>query len=270
MQKISVSIPGGNGRMGRTLIRLILENPKYKLSNATCLPGEEEEGVDIGLLVGKSKIENTLKSDPSNLFNEANVLIDFTVPEATMFHARTASINNVAMVIGTTGLSVDNEQELLEISKKIPIVYSANFSIGVTLLSDLVANATQKLGLDWNIEILEMHHKNKIDSPSGTALMLGNSAAKVRERNLSEVKSVARDGLVGKRLEDEIGFAVLRGGDVVGEHSVIFANDGERIELTHKATDRSIFASGALRAAHWASGAKPGLYSLSDVLSYGG
>ena len=174
------------------------------------------------------------------------------------------------MVIGTTGLSVDNEQELLEISKKIPIVYSANFSIGVTLLSDLVANATQKLGLDWNIEILEMHHKHKIDSPSGTALMLGNSAAKVRERNLSEVKSVARDGLVGKRLEDEIGFAVLRGGDVVGEHSVIFANDGERIELTHKATDRSIFASGALRAAHWASGAKPGLYSLSDVLNFGG
>ena len=123
MQKISVSIPGGNGRMGRTLIRLILENPKYKLSNATCLPGEEEEGIDIGLLVGKNKIENTLKSDPSNLFNEANVLIDFTVPEATMFHARKASINNVAMVIWTTGLSVDNEQELLEISKKIPIVY---------------------------------------------------------------------------------------------------------------------------------------------------
>ena len=270
MQKISVSIPGGNGRMGRTLIRLILENQKYELSNATCLPGEEEENFDIGLLVGKNKIEKTLQSNPKNLFKNANVLIDFTVPEATMFHARTASKNNVSMVIGTTGLSVENEHELLEISKKIPIVYSANFSIGITILSDLVSNATKKLGLDWNIEILEMHHKNKIDSPSGTALMLGNSAAKARERKLSEVKSVARDGIVGKRLEDEIGFAVLRAGDVVGEHSVIFANEGERIELTHKATDRSIFASGALRAAYWASGAKPGLYSLSDVLSFGG
>jgi 4-hydroxy-tetrahydrodipicolinate reductase len=270
MKKISVSIPGGNGRMGRTLIRLILENEKFKLCNATCLPDEHEEGLDIGLLVGKNKIEKILESDPSNLFNDANVLIDFTVPEATMFHARKASKNNIAMVIGTTGLSVENEKELLDISQKIPIVYSANFSIGITLLSDLVANTTQKLGIDWNIEILEMHHKNKIDSPSGTALMLGSSAAKARQKNLSEVKSVSRDGIVGKRLEDEIGFAVLRGGDVVGEHSVIFANAGERIELTHKATDRSIFASGALRASHWATGAKPGLYSLSDVLRLGG
>ena len=187
-----------------------------------------------------------------------------------MFHAKKAWENNVSMVIGTTGLNKDQEKTLLELSKKITIVYAANFSVGVTLLSDLVYNATEKLGLDWNIEILEMHHKNKIDSPSGTALMLGNSAAKVRERNLSEVKAKSRDGIVGKRQSDEIGFAVLRGGDVVGEHSVMFVNDGERIELNHKATDRSIFASGALRAAYWASDAKPGLYSLSDVLNLGG
>lgn len=134
----------------------------------------------------------------------------------------------------------------------------------------MVYNATEKLGLDWNIEILEMHHKNKIDSPSGTALMLGNSASKARGKRLSDIKAVSRDGIVGKRTDNEIGFAVLRGGDVVGEHSVIFANDGERIELHHKATDRSIFASGALRAAYWASDAKPGLYSLSDVLNLGG
>jgi 4-hydroxy-tetrahydrodipicolinate reductase len=270
MKNISVSIPGGNGRMGRTLLGLILDNPKYKLVSSTCLPGEAEEGIDIGLLVGKKKIEKNLNSDPLSLFYSSNVIIDFTSPEATMFHAKKAWENNVSMVIGTTGLNEDQEKTLLDLSKKIPIVYAANFSVGVTLLSNLVYNATEKLGLDWNIEILEMHHKNKIDSPSGTALMLGNSASKARGKRLSDIKAISRDGIVGKRTDNEIGFAVLRGGDVVGEHSVIFANDGERIELHHKATDRSIFASGALRAAYWASDAKPGLYSLSDVLNLGG
>ena len=154
--------------------------------------------------------------------------------------------------------------------KKIPVVYSANFSIGVTLLSKLVSNATKTLGFDWDIEVLEMHHKQKVDSPSGTALLLGKSAADARQQDLSNVKSISRDGLVGKRKSDEIGFAVLRGGDVVGEHSVLFCNTGERIELTHKATDRSIFASGALRASYWAANAEPGLYSLGDVLENGG
>ena len=270
MKNISISIPGGNGRMGRTLLGLILENEKYNLVNSTCLLGEQEEGIDIGLLVGKNKIDKTLNSDPASLFQNTNVIIDFTVPEATMFHAKKSYENNVSMVIGTTGLNKQQESELLELSKKIPIVYSANFSIGVTVLSNLVSQATKNLGSDWDIEILEMHHKNKIDAPSGTALMLGNSAAKARGKNLLDVKSISRDGVVGKRQGDEIGFAVLRGGDVVGEHSVIFANDGERIELIHKATDRSIFAAGALRASFWAASAKPGLYSLSDVLNLGG
>ena len=270
MKNISISIPGGNGRMGRTLLKLILENKKYNLVSSTCLPGETEEGIDLGLLVGKNKIEKKLNSDPLTLFQNANVIIDFTVPEATMFHAKKAYENNISIVIGTTGLNAKQESELLELSKKIPIVYSANFSIGVTVLSNLVSQATKKLGSEWDIEILEMHHKNKIDAPSGTALMLGNSAAKARGKNLSDVKAVSRDGIVGKRQSDEIGFAVLRGGDVVGEHSVMFVNDGERIELNHKATDRSIFASGALRASYWAANAKPGLYSLLDVLNAGG
>ena len=154
--------------------------------------------------------------------------------------------------------------------KKIPIVYSANFSIGVTLLLKLVSNATKTLGFDWDIEVLEMHHKQKVDSPSGTALLLGRSAADARKQELSNVKSISRDGLVGKRKSDEIGFAVLRGGDVVGEHSVLFFNSGERIELAHKATDRSIFASGALRASYWAASAEPGFYSLAEVLENGG
>ena len=267
MKKVSVSIPGGSGRMGKTLIGLIIENEKYDLVSSTCLAGEDEEGLDIGLLAGKAKISKKLSSDSSSLFNNSDVLIDFTVPEATMFHAKKCYENDMSIVIGTTGLNVSQEKELLLLSKKIAIVYSANFSIGVTLLSNLVSNATKILGREWDVEILEMHHKNKIDSPSGTALMLGKAAAKARDKNLLDVKSIARDGIVGKRKSDEIGFAVLRGGDVVGEHTVIFSNEGERIELAHKATDRSIFASGALRAAYWSASAKPGLYSLSDVLN---
>jgi len=270
MKKISVSIPGGNGRMGKTLIGLIIENEKYNLVSSTCLPGEHEEGFDIGLLAGKTKISKKLTSDSSSLFRSSDVLIDFTVPKAAMLHAKECYDNDMSIVIGTTGLDISQEKELLSLSKKIPIVYSANFSIGVTLLSNLVSNATKILGKEWDIEILEMHHKHKIDAPSGTALMLGKSAAEARDQKLSDVKVVSRDGIVGKRKSEEIGFAVLRGGDVVGEHSVLFCNEGERIELVHKATDRSIFASGALRAAYWAAKAKPGLYSLSDVLNLGG
>ena len=270
MNKISVSIPGCNGRMGKTLLTLILENPKYEIASATCLPNEDEIGIDIGIFAGKSKINQEIKDEAMSLFQNSHVLIDFTAPEATMIHAKECYNNNMSIVIGTTGLNEEQEKELLSLSKKIPIVYSANFSIGVTLLSKLVSNATKTLGFDWDVEVLEMHHKQKVDSPSGTALLLGKSAANARQQELSNVKSVSRDGLVGKRKQDEIGFAVLRGGDVVGEHSVLFFNSGERIELAHKATDRSIFASGALRASYWAANAQPGLYSLADVLENGG
>ena len=270
MDKVSVSIPGGNGRMGKTLIRLILESENHSIGNATCLPQEDEVGLDIGNLVGKGKISKELRSDPTCLFENSDVLIDFTVPEATMFHAKTCYEKNIPIVIGTTGLDYKQEEELLTLSKKIPIVYSANFSIGVTLLSSLVAEATKSLGKEWDIEILEMHHKHKVDAPSGTALMLGKSAAEARGQDLSSVKSVSRDGIVGKRSSGEIGFAVLRGGDVVGEHTVSFSNTAERLELAHKATDRSIFGAGALRASLWAVKAKPGLYTLLDVLKNGG
>ena len=270
MNKISISIPGCNGRMGKTILRLILENPKYEIASATCLPNEDEVGLDIGLYAGKSKINKEISAEPLSLFQNSHILIDFTAPNATMFHAKECYKNNIPIVIGTTGLNDDQEKELLSLSKKIPIVYSANFSIGVTLLTNLVSKSTRILGFDWDIEVLEMHHKHKVDSPSGTALLLGKSAADARKQDLTNVKTISRDGLVGKRKTDEIGFAVLRGGNVVGEHSVLFCNLGERIELTHKATDRSIFASGALRAAFWAASAKPGIYSLADVLDNGG
>ena len=270
MNKISISIPGSNGKMGKTLLSLILESSKYEIASATCLPNEVEVGVDIGLFAGKSKINKEINAGPLSMFQNSDVLIDFTAPDATMFHAKECYNNNMSIVIGTTGLSADQEKELQSFSKKIPIVYSANFSIGVSLLSKLVSNATKTLGFDWDIEVLEMHHKHKVDSPSGTALLLGKSAADARQQELSNVKSISRDGLVGKRKSEEIGFAVLRGGDVVGEHSVLFCNSGERIELAHKATDRSIFASGALRASYWAANAESVFYSLADVLEDGG
>ena len=233
MKKISVSIPGCNGRMGKTLLSLILENPNYEIASATCLPNEEEVGIDIGFFAGKSKINKEINAEPITLFQNSNVLVDFTAPDATMFHAKECYNNNMSIVIGTTGFMLIKKRNY-DLFKKIPIVYSANFSIGVTLLSKLVSNATKTLGFDWDIEVLEMHHKHKVDSPSGTALLLGKSAADARQQELSNVKSISRDGLVGKRKSEEIGFAVLRGGDVVGEHSVLFCNSGERIELAIK------------------------------------
>ena len=171
MKKISVSIPGCNGRMGKTLLSLILENPKYEIAAATCLPNEEEVGIDIGYFAGKSKINKEINAEPITLFQNSNVLVDFTAPDATMFHAKECYNNNMSIVIGTTGFSADQEKELRSFSKKIPIVYSANFSIGVTLLSKLVSNATKTLGFDWDIEVLEMHHKQKVDSPSGNCII---------------------------------------------------------------------------------------------------
>ena len=270
MKKISVSIPGGNGRMGKALIKLIYKQEIFNLCNSTCLPNQAEVGIDLGILVGNNPINKFLSDDLLSLYQSTDVIIDFTSPEASMVHAKGAFEKNIAIVIGTTGFSKKQENILKEYSKKIPIICSANFSIGITMLSSLVSETTKKLGLDWDIEILEMHHKYKVDAPSGTALMLAESAANARNINLTDVKASARNGIVGKRKDGEIGFAVLRGGDVVGEHSVIFSNDGERIELVHKATDRSIFALGAIRAAKWASFAKPGFYSLSDVLNSGG
>ena len=223
MKKISVSIPGCNGRMGKTLLSLILENPKYEIAAATCLPNEEEVGVDIGFFAGKSKINKEIKAEPISLFQNSNVLVDFTVPDATMFHAKECYNNNMSIVIGTTGSVLIKKRNYDPFQKNTHCLF-ANFSIGVTLLSKLVSNATKTLGFDWDIEVLEMHHKHKVDSPSGTALLLGKSAADARQQELSNVKSISRDGLVGKRKSEEIGFAVLRGGDVVGEHSVLFCN----------------------------------------------
>jgi 4-hydroxy-tetrahydrodipicolinate reductase len=209
-------------------------------------------------------------ADARMLVEESDVVIEFTSPEATVHHAGLAAAAGRAHVIGTTGLSLAQKQAIARAAERAPIVLAANMSLGVSLLTTLVEKVARTLGADWDIEIVEMHHRMKADAPSGTALVLGEAAARGREVKLDKTAVRGRDGITGPRRAGEIGFAALRGGDVVGEHRVVFAGQGERHELAHVATDRAIFARGAVRAALWAAGRKPGLYSIADVLGLEG
>ena len=261
-----ISIPGGNGRMGKTLIKEIIENENLELANSYCLPNEEEKGLDLGTLVGHNPIEKILTDDPLSIFEETDVIIDFTVPEASIFHVEKAANFKIPIVVGTTGFSNEQFDKIKSFSNKIPIVYSANFSIGITIMKKLINDATKNLGTDWEIEIFETHHNKKVDSPSGTALLLGSAAASARGRNLDDVKQLSRQGIIGKRKKDEIGFSVVRGGNVVGEHSIKYFNGDERLEINHIANNRSIFAKGAIRSAIWTLNKTSGFFTLDQVL----
>lgn len=201
------------------------------------------------------------------LFEKSDAIIDFTLPEATREHIQMAAATKTALIIGTTGLKEEDEEMMREAATKTPIIYAANMSIGVNLLLALVEQAAERLGTEWDIEIFEAHHKHKVDAPSGTALAIGRAAATGRAVTLDNVAVHARDGHTGARADGSIGFAVSRGGDVVGEHRTSFYGQGERLELNHIATDRSLFAKGALQAAQWIGGQEPGLYSMRDVLN---
>ena len=261
-----ISIPGGNGRMGKTLIKEIIKNENVELANSYCLPNEKEKGLDLGILVGHNPIDKILTDNPLTIFDDTDVIIDFTVPEASVFHVEKAANFEIPIVIGTTGFSNEQFDKIKSFSNKIPIVYSANFSVGITIMKKLINDATKNLGSDWEIEILEAHHNKKVDSPSGTALLLGYEAAKARGKNLDDIRQLSREGIIGKRKKDEIGFSVVRGGNVVGEHSIKYFNGDERLEINHIANDRSIFAKGAIRSAIWTLNQKPGFFTLDHVL----
>ena len=261
-----ISIPGGNGRMGKTLIKEIIENENLELANSYCLPNEKEKGLDLGTLVGHNPIDKILTDNLLSIFEDTDVIIDFTVPEASILHVEKAATFKIPIVIGTTGFSNDQFDKIKSFSNKIPIVYSANFSIGITIMKKIINDATKNLGPDWEIEISEAHHNKKVDSPSGTALLLGSVAASARGKNLDEVKQLSREGIIGKRKKNEIGFSVVRGGNVVGEHSIKYFNGDERLEINHIANDRSIFAKGAIRSAMWTLNQKPGFFTLDHVL----
>ena len=263
---VKISIPGGNGRMGKTLIKEIIQNENLQLANSYCLPNEKEKGLDLGILVGHNPIDKILTDNLLSIFDDTDVIIDFTVPEASILHVEKAATYKIPIVIGTTGFSNKQFDIIKSFSNKIPIVYSANFSIGISVMKKLINIATKNLGSDWEIEIFEAHHNKKIDSPSGTALLLGSAAASVRGQNLDDVQQLSREGIIGKRKKDEIGFSVVRGGNIVGEHSIKYFNGDERLEINHIANDRSIFAKGAIRSAIWILNQKPGFFTLDHVL----
>jgi 4-hydroxy-tetrahydrodipicolinate reductase len=266
MTDCRIGVVGAAGRMGRVLLRLAAATPGYRLAAGSERPGAAELGRDLGSLAGMEPLGLILGDNAEAVFAASDAVLDFTTPSAALAHAALAAASGKAHVIGTTGIDAAGEAKLAEAAAGAPIVYAGNMSLGVNLLAELVTQVARSLDPAWDIEIIEMHHRHKVDAPSGTALLLGRAAAAGRNVKLEEVAERGRDGITGARKSGTIGFTALRGGDVVGEHSVIFATEGERIELTHKATSREIFARGALRAARWAAGRKPGLYAMKDVL----
>ena len=263
---MKIAVMGAAGRMGRELVRAIAAQPGCSVSGATEAAGSSALGKDIGELAGLERIGVAVTSDAASVIAAADAIVDFTVPKASMEFARLAAKSGTAHIIGTTGFDAASEASITEAAKKTAIVKAGNMSLGVNLLVVLTKQVAAALGNDFDIEIVEMHHRMKVDAPSGTALMLGEAAASGRNVELADCSIRGRDGHTGPRRPGDIGFATLRGGSVVGDHTVIFAGEGERIELTHRAADRGIFARGAVKAALWAKGRAPGLYDMTDVL----
>lgn len=259
-------IAGAAGRMGRTLIRSAAERG-LTVHGAFDRKGSDHIGKDAGLLAGIGELGVAITDDPLPLMLEAEGLIDFTTPSLSIELAELSAQARIVHVIGTTGFSPEQEMKIRHAAAHARIVKSGNMSLGVNLLAVMVKKVAASLDAEFDIEVLEMHHRHKVDAPSGTALLLGNAAAEGRGISLDDKATWARQGHTGPRPEGNIGFATLRGGSVVGDHTVIFAGERERIELSHKAEDRAIFATGAIRAALWARERKPGLYSMLDVLS---
>jgi 4-hydroxy-tetrahydrodipicolinate reductase len=265
--KMKLVVVGAAGRMGQTLIRTINAMPGAQLFAAVERPGSAFIGRDAGEIAGLGPIGVAISDKPLEAFVEAEGVLDFTSPAASVEFAGLAAQARIVHVIGTTGCSSSDDEKIKAAARHARIVKSGNMSLGVNLLGVLTEQAARALGpADWDIEILEMHHKHKVDAPSGTALLLGEAAAKGRGIDLASQSVRVRDGHTGARVAGTIGFATLRGGSVIGEHSVIIAGEGEQVTLSHSATDRSIFARGAVTAALWARGQKPGLYSMLDVL----
>jgi 4-hydroxy-tetrahydrodipicolinate reductase len=266
MSDMRLVVVGAAGRMGRMLIRTVHETPGATLIGAVERAGSPALGQDAGLLAGVGPLGVAVTDDPLPLFVQAEGVLDFSAPAATVEFAALAAQARIVHVVGTTGMEREHLEKLEAAARHATIIRSGNMSLGVNLLAALVKRAAQTLGTDFDVEIVEMHHRMKVDAPSGTALLLGEAAAAGRGIDLETQSERGRDGITGARKEGAIGFASLRGGTVVGDHSVIFAGAGERITLSHHAEDRALFSRGALRAALWGRGRKPGLHSMMDVL----
>jgi len=261
-----IVITGASGRMGQMLIRMIAASDRARLTGCIERAGHAWVGCDVGEAMGGAPLGVTVTDDPLEAFAQAQAVIDFTAPAGTVEFAALAAQARAVHVIGTTGLEPAHLDRLEWAAHHAVIVRAGNMSLGVNLLVRLTQKVAQALDADWDVEVVEAHHRMKVDAPSGTALMLGQAAADGRGISLSEARVPGRDGITGARTRGTIGFSAVRGGDIVGEHDVIFAADGERVILRHIATDRAIFARGALRAALWGQGQKPGQYDMMDVL----
>ena len=264
MQRIAVM--GAAGRMGKTLIEAVQQADGAQLSAAIDRADSSLVGADVGELVAQGKIGVNLSGDLNAVLDQFDVLIDFTHPSVTLKNLEICRAAGKAMIIGTTGFSPQEKQLLAEAGKQIPIVFAANFSVGVNLCLKLLDTAARVLGDEVDIEIIEAHHRHKVDAPSGTALRMGEVVADALGRDLQKVAVYGREGQTGARERETIGFATVRAGDVVGDHTVLFAADGERVEITHKASSRMTFAKGAVRSALWLQQRSPALYDMQDVL----
>ena len=262
----SVAVLGASGRMGRNIVALLAQAGDLRLSGALAAAGDPAVGLDAGVAAGTAPLGVSITSEAGLALEGAEVAIEFALPVATLGNARLCAARGVPLVIGTTGHDAAAREEIGRAAGSIPIVMAPNMSLGVNLLFRLAELAARALGPGYDAEIVEAHHRHKVDAPSGTALGLGHAVALGRGRTLEELAVHARHGSTGPRPEGAIGFAVIRGGDIVGDHRLLFAGPGARVELVHHAEDRSAFARGALVAARWVTGRAPGLYSMQDVL----
>ncbi|MDN3716323.1 4-hydroxy-tetrahydrodipicolinate reductase [Vibrio breoganii] len=263
---VRIAVAGAAGRMGRNLVKATNVMEQTTLGAANERPQSSLIGVDVGELSGEGKLDVALVDDFSKVVDEFDVIVDFTAPENTLANLELCKEHGKAIVIGTTGFTESQKQQISEYAKDVSIVMAPNFSVGVNLVFKLLEKAAKVMGDYTDIEIVEAHHRHKVDAPSGTAIGMGEAIANAMGNELSDVAVYAREGITGERTRDEIGFATIRAGDIVGEHTAMFADVGERVEITHKATDRMTFANGAIRAALWLGSKPAGLYSMTDVL----
>ncbi len=270
MKKTQIAVVGAGGRMGRMLIQAVHGVQAAQLVAASEHPDSPLIGAEAGEVAGVGVLGVVISKDPAELFQAGRVVIDFTVPAATLVHLERAVAAGSAMVIGTTGFDPAGREQIQQAAKSIPIVFAPNFSVGVNLMFKIAAETAKALGEDFDIEIIEAHHRHKVDAPSGTALGLGQAIATAVERDLSAVAVYAREGHTGPRDRRAIGFATVRGGDIVGDHTALFAGESERLEITHRASSRMIFAQGAVRAALWVADKPAGLYDMGDILGFKG
>ena len=266
---IKIGVNGAGGRMGKTLIQACAENENVQLGAAFEISSSDSIGADAGELAGLGKVGVVTNSDLAKHHADFDVLIDFTIPTCTMQSLQQCRTYGKSMVIGTTGLNDQQKQTLLEASKDIAILLAPNMSVGVNVCLRLLQMAAATLGDDYDVEIIEAHHRHKVDAPSGTALRMGEVVAETLGRNLKDCAVYGRQGHIGERDKNTIGFETIRAGDIVGDHTVMFSGIGERIEITHKASSRMTFANGAMRAAVWVSAKENGLYDMQDVLEFG-